>query len=161
MCLYLGEEGLETLQPFAKKWSRFPPKMGRAKLHHINFPFFFHCFFSLSIVIFSRSPTWALRLTTTCITQHYNSSTIHRAERKATHTCLLSCFLLLPCVFHLPSFFFQPNHKRNWPKTVKCLETQYGLHPGDYTVISAKLPWNNSLANPHSCLACVFVRSFA
>lgn len=38
---------------------------------------------------------------------------------------------------------------------MKCLETQYGLHPGDYTVISAKLPWNNSLANLHSCFACM------
>lgn len=135
--------------------------MGGALLHNFSFPFFFHCFFPL-LSFFSLSPTWPLRLTTTCITQHYNSSTIRWAERKATHTCLFSCFLLLSYVFPLLSFFRWPNHKRKWPKTVKCLETQYGLHPGDYTVISAKVPWNNSVANPRRCLArvCVFVWSF-
>lgn len=137
-----------------KKWWWSPLKMGGALLHNISFPFFFHCFFPL-LSFFSLSPTWPLRLTTTCITQHYNSSTISWAERKASHTCLFSCFLLLSYVFPLLSFFLWPNHKRKWPKTVKCLETQYGLHPGDYTVISAKVPWNNSVANPHCRLACV------
>lgn len=142
-----------------KKWWWSPLKMGGALLHNISFPFFFHCFFPL-LSFFSLSPTWPLRLTTTCITQHYNSSTIRWAERKATHTCLFSCFLLLSYVFPILSFFLWPNHKRKWPKTVKCLETQYGLHPGDYTVISAKVPWNNNVANPRCRLACVFVWSF-
>lgn len=76
--------------------------------------------------------------------------------RKKSNPHLSSfCLLLRSCVFPLPFFFLQPNHKRKWPKTAKCLETQYGLHPGDYTVISAKLAWNNSLANSRCRLACV------
>lgn len=46
----------------------------------------------LSLHLFS----WPLRLTTTCITLHYNSSIICWAERKTTHTC---CSLSLSCSF--------------------------------------------------------------
>lgn len=95
-----------------KKCSWIPLKMGGAELHNINFPFLF--FFLLSF--FSRSPTWPLRLTTTCITQHYNSSTIHRAERKATHTCLLSCFLLHSCVFPSSLFLFSTKSQKKLTK---------------------------------------------
>lgn len=96
----------------------------------------FLCFsFVLSFSLSFSLPlsSWPLRLTTTCITLHYNSSTICRAERKTTHTrCPLSPFFSL-------SFLSKLNHKTSGPKTVNCLETQYGLHPGDYTVSSASL----------------------
>lgn len=57
---------------------------------------------------------------------------------------VLSLYLSLSRSLSLSySFFFplslQLNHKTSGPKTVNCLETQYGLHPGDYTVNSARL----------------------
>lgn len=58
------------------------------------FSFTFSFFFSIASFVLSFSSclplllfSWPLRLTTTCITLHYNSSTVCRTERKTTHTC--------------------------------------------------------------------------
>lgn len=138
-----------------KNWRWCLLKMGGALLHNISFPFFFHCFFPL-LSFFSLSPTWPLRLTTLVL----HNITTHQqyAGQKEKQPTLVS-FLAFSCsyVFPLLSFFLRSNHKRKWPKTLKCLETQYGLHPGDYTVISAKVPWNNSVANPGLACVCVCV----
>lgn len=132
------------------KWWR-SLKMGGAFLHNISFPFFFHCFFPL-LSFFS--------LLAIEVNHHLYYTTLQLINNKLgrkksnPHLSLFLLSLALLC-FSSFLFFLWPNHKRKWPKTVKCLETQYGLHPGDYTVISAKVPWNNSVANPCCRLACV------
>lgn len=115
-----------------------------------SFPSFIFSIASLCFVFLFLLPPLSLlfsrplRLTTTCITLHYNSSTICRAERKTTPHLLfcrsISLFLALsPSRTIFFSLSLQLNHKTSGPKTVNCLETQYGLHPGDYTVNSARL----------------------
>lgn len=72
-------------------------------LYFFFFPFSFLLLFCLSFSFSLPLPlsSWLLRLTTTCITLHYNSSTICRAERKTTHTCCpLAPFFSL-CLFSL------------------------------------------------------------
>lgn len=58
----------------------------RAHLLHPR-PSSLPCFVALSFPPFPLLFSWPLRLTATCITLHYNSSTSCQARRKTSHTC--------------------------------------------------------------------------